>query len=99
MGEHRFNGFSQAKAAGQEIVKVADLGDDYALKGIRLETAFDATRENLCVLLVVEAGKNSRLVGLQVVPTIIGEVGRISLADLKAGIAEAIAPKAPEQPA
>jgi hypothetical protein len=99
VGEHRVNGFSQAKAAGQQIIKVADLGDEFALKGVRLETVFDTDKEHLCVLLVVEAGKNSRLVGLQVVPTVVAELARIKISDLKAGIAEAISPKVPEQPA
>jgi hypothetical protein len=94
VSDHHVNGFSRAKAAGQEIIKVVDLGDDFALKGIKLETAFDSTKEHLCVLLVMEAGKNSTLVGLRVVPTVLMEVARISVADLKAGIAEALSPAA-----
>lgn len=92
MGDHRANGLSRAKASGQQIIKVVDLGEDFALAGIRLETAFDSTKEHLCVLLVMDAGKNSQLVGLRVVPTVICEVGKIRVADLKAGIAEALNP-------
>jgi hypothetical protein len=92
MSDHHVNGFSRAKAAGREIIKVVDLGDDFGLKGIRFETAFDSTKEHLCVLLVMDAGKNSSLVGLRVVPTVLAEVARISVADLKAGIAEALNP-------
>ena len=90
MGEANGNPLSLAKRRGEQIVKVADLGDGYALAGVGLTTAFDAERENLCVLLVVNAGRNSALVGLQVVQTVIAEVGRISLADLKTSIAAAL---------
>jgi len=93
MSDHHVNGFSRAKASGQEIVRVVDLGDDFALKGIRFETAFDSAKEHLCVLLVMDAGKNSTLVGLRVVPTVLAEVARISVADLKAGIAQALNPQ------
>lgn len=92
MGEHHLNGVSRAKAEGQAIIKVVDLGDDFAMAGCRLDVAYDETRENLCVLLVMDAGKNSRLVGLQVVPTLIAELGRIPVAELKAGIAKALTP-------
>ena len=92
VGDHKTNGVSLAKAADKPIIKVADLGDDFALAGCRLEVARDETGENLCVLLVMDAGKNSRLVGLQVVPTLIAELGRISVTELKAGITKAMAP-------
>lgn len=87
------NGVSKA----QEPIKVVDLGDDFALAGVRLDVAWDETRENLCVVLMVDAGRNSRLVGLQIVPTLIAEVGRVNIASLKEGIAEALSPKATEQ--
>jgi hypothetical protein len=92
MGEHHTNGVARAHAQGQPVIKVVDLGDDFALAGCRLEVAWDETKEHLCVLLVMDAGKNSRLVGLQVVPTLIAELGRIPVADLKAGIAKAMTP-------
>jgi hypothetical protein len=93
VGDHHSNGLSRAKEAGQQIVKVVDLGDDYGMAGVRLDIAWDSeAKENLCVLLVVDAGKNSRLVGLQVVPTVIAELGRIKVSDLKAGIANALHP-------
>jgi hypothetical protein len=92
MADRSVNGLSRAKAAGHEIIKVVDLGEDFALAGIRLETAFDSTKEHLCVLLVMDAGKNSQLVGLRVVPTVIAEIGKIRVEDLKAGIAHALNP-------
>lgn len=92
MGEHHTNGVAKAAATNQQIIRVVDLGDDFALAGCRLEVAWDETKENLCVLLVMDAGKNSRLVGLQVVPTLIGELGRIPVAELKAGITKAMVP-------
>lgn len=92
MGDHHTNGVAKAKAAGQQIIKVVDIGDDFAIAGCRLDFAYDETQENLCVLLVLDAGKNSRLVGLQVVPTILAELARIPIAELKAGIAKATTP-------
>jgi L-arabinose isomerase len=92
MGDHHSNGVARAKAADQPIIRVVDLGDDFAVAGCRLEIAWDEGKENLCVLLVMDAGKNSRLVGLQVVPTLIAELGRIPVADLKAGITKAMTP-------
>lgn len=92
MGEHGSNGVAKAVAAGQPVIKVVDLGDDFAMAGIRLMPAFDDTKENLCVLLVIDAGKNSRLVGLTPIPTVIAEIGRISVAELKAGITQAMNP-------
>lgn len=93
MGQHHSNGLSLAKERGEKIIKVVDLGDEYALAGIRLETAFDTEKEHLCVLLVMDAGRKSIIAGLQVVPTVLAEIGRISIADLKAGIAGALSPK------
>ena len=98
MGDHHVNGFAKAKAADQKIVKVVDLGDDFGMAGVRLDVAYDETGEYLCVLLLLDAGKNSRVVGLQVVPTILAELGRIKIDTLKASIIEVLAPKAPEQP-
>lgn len=92
VGEHNTNGVAKAVSKGQQVIRVVDLGDDFALAGCRLECAFDESKENLCVLLVMDAGRNSRLVGLQVVPTLIGEVGRIPVAELKAGIVKALTP-------
>lgn len=99
MGAHHGNQLAQAKVNGQRIIKAVDLGDGYAMAGVRLEVAFDTSKENLCVLLVVDAGRNSPLVGLQSVPTAISEVGRISIAELKAGIAEALSPSQPMEQA
>lgn len=94
VGEANGNPLHRAKEAGQQIVKVVDLGDDFGMAGVRLDVAWDGeAKEHLCVLLVVDAGKNSRLMGLQVVPTVLAELGRIKVADLKAGIAQALAPK------
>lgn len=98
VGEANGNPLHRAKESGQRIIKAVDLGDDYALAGARLEMAWDGEKENLCVLLVVDAGKNSRLVGLQVVPTVIAELGRIKIADLKAGIAAAMDPVSTAEP-
>lgn len=92
MGDHHVNGFAKAKAAGQQIIQALDLGDDFALAGCRLQVAWDESKEHLCVLLVLDAGKNSRLVGLQVVPTVIAELGKIKTTDLKAGIAKVLNP-------
>lgn len=92
MGEANGNPLHRAKEAGQPIIKVVDLGDDFAMAGIRLMPAFDETKENLCVLLVIDAGKSSRLVGLTPIPTVIAEVGRISIAELKDGITKAMNP-------
>ena len=92
VGDHLVNPLSRAKEAGQQILKVVDLGDEYALANIQLQPAFDETKEHLCVLLVAVAGRNSPLVGLQAVPVVIGEVGRVKVADLKAGIAAALSP-------
>lgn len=93
IGEHHSNGVARAAAAGEKIVQVVELGDDFAMSGIRLMPAFSENREHLCVLLVIDAGKNSRLVGVQVIPTVIAEIGRISLVDLKAGISKALSPE------
>lgn len=95
MGEHHSNRLSQAKKAGQQIVKVLDLGDEYALASIQLVPVFDEQKENLCVLVVAMAGLNSRIAGLQMVPTVMGEIARMPVAELKAGIAKALQP--PEQ--
>lgn len=92
MGEHHLNGLSRAKASGQQIVKVIDLGDDFALAGAAIVPSFDEEKKHLCFLLVAQAGKNSQLVGLQIVPTVIAEVGRISIEELKAGITRALNP-------
>lgn len=94
MGEHLTNPRAQAKAKanGQQIIKVIDLGDDFALAGARILPTFDQDKKHLCFLLVAEAGKNSSLVGLQVVPTVIAELGRIAVEDLKAGITGALNP-------
>lgn len=92
MGDHHRNGISRAKAAGQQIINVADLGDGYALAGCKLECAFSPDGKDVCVLLVLAAGRNSQLVGLQAVPTVLAELGRIPIADLKAGIETALNP-------
>ena len=94
MGESNGNPLSLAKRRGETIVKVVDLGDDYCLAGCRLQVVFgDEKGESLAVLLLLDAGKNSSLVGVTSVPTVIAELGRISVADLKAGIARALLPQ------
>lgn len=94
MGEANGNSLHRAKEAGQPIVKVSDLGDGFGLIGLRLTAAYDETGESLCALLVVDAGKTSIIAGITPVPTVIAELGRIKVADLKAGIAEALKPAA-----
>jgi hypothetical protein len=97
VGEHHSNGLSRAKAAGQQIVKVVDLGDDFAMAGVQLLPVYtDETKDTLAFVVSVMAGRNSPLVGLQVVPTIVSEVGRISVAELKASISKALSPKVEE---
>ena len=92
MGDHLVNPLSRAKEAGQQIVRVLDLGDDFGLVGARIVPTFDSEKTHLCFLLVADAGKNSSLVGLQLVPTVVTELGRIAIADLKAVIVGALSP-------
>jgi len=95
MGEHLDNPLAQAKKAGQRIVEVIDLGDDFGLAGISIRPTWDETKENLCFVLVVAAGPTSKLVGIQAVPVVVGELARIPIADLRASVARALQP--PEQ--
>lgn len=95
MGEHHSNGLSQAKKAGQRIIEVVDLGDDFGLAGISIKPVWDEAKENLCFVLVVAAGPTSKLVGIQAVPVAVGELARIPIAELRAAVARALQP--PEQ--
>lgn len=83
MGEHRDNPFSRAKAAGNQIVRALDLGDNIALTGVQLIPAMDEAKENLVVLLCAVGGRQSPLMPLEPRPAVIGELVKVPLATLR----------------
>ena len=94
MGEHHGNPLARAKAEGRQITQVFDLGDDFALVGISIQPVWaDETKESLCFVLMAAAGPTSKLVGVQAVPVVVGELARISVADLKAKVKAVLQPE------
>ena len=88
----RMNGVTKA-AEQQKVIKVLDLGDGFAFADVGIRAVWaDETKETLAFVLVALAGKNSQLMGLQAIPTVVAELGRIKVEDLKAGIAKALNP-------
>lgn len=88
MGAHLRNPLAQAKAEGKPIVKVADIGDGLALAGCSVELAVDG-EGNLCVLAFAIGGRPSRLVPMEPVKVLVGELAKIPMADFKKAIEEA----------
>src|SRR5262245_14529621 len=94
VGEHRFNPQGIAKAHARPVLKLAtlDLGEDFQVsQEIRIISAIDG--EDLCFVLSIFGGKSSLVAGAVGGPMILGEIGRIPIADLKARIASAMEPK------
>lgn len=95
VNEARQNPLAKAKAEGRPIQDVFELGDDFALAGLAIKPVWeDEKKEVVCFVLVVAAGPSSKLVGVRAVPVIIGELARIPLADLKAGVKAVLQPEA-----
>lgn len=106
MGESRWNPNSIAKANGQPLppknaqrVAVMNLGDDYVIvaDGCAIRPAVNQSGE-VCFLLTAMAGKTSTIAGLQAGEFLIGEVGKIAVADLRAKIDRMLNPEM-EEPA
>lgn len=93
VNEARNNPLARAKAEGRPIQEVFDLGDDFALAGVAIRPVFDETKENLCFILVAAAGPVSKLVGVQAVPVIVGELARVPIAELKAKVKQVLQPE------
>lgn len=83
MGEHRNNVFSQAKAAGNQIVRAMDLGEGLALLGVQLMPVLDEAKENLVILLAAVGGRPSQLIPIEPRPVIVAELAKVPLASLR----------------
>jgi hypothetical protein len=88
--EARLNGVARANAVPQQKVEFLPIGEGYAILGLTLEPMLDETRENFCAVLTIVGGRQSDLVPTVPVKLVLGELGRISLADLREKLAQAI---------
>lgn len=94
MREARLNPVAVANAAPQKHVRAIDTGDGYAVIGIALEPvtsiSSDEGEANFCAVLTVVGGKQSELMPMTPVKLILGEVGQIPVAKLRAMFAKAL---------
>jgi len=97
MGEHRFNPSAIAKSNGSTPMgpmPVLPLGDGNGIGAqLQIVPRFDEAGENVCFFLMTMGGRMSEIAGFQARPLFLAEIGRMPVADLKAQIAEAFAPK------
>ena len=90
VGEANGNPIAQAKKRGEEIVKVAHIGDGFAILGVSLE-AVPTEDGKLAVFAVMNGCKPSAIVGIdRVVKIAVGKVGEIDINALKANIAKGL---------
>lgn len=88
MGQHHHNGNSIRKAAGlpmppkDQPTMILPLGDDYVCLGFALDPAIDKDG-NVCALLSVIAGKHSPIAGITAGKFMIGELGKLPIANVK----------------
>jgi hypothetical protein len=95
--EARLNPVARANAVPQRKVEFLPIGEGYVVLGMTLEPMLDETQESLCAVLTVVGGRPSDLVPTIPVKLVLGELGRISLADLRQRLTQAIdGPKAPQ---
>jgi hypothetical protein len=95
--ESRFNPNAIAKAKGQTPMgpmPVLPLGDGNGIGAqLQIVPQMDEAGENVCFFLMTMGGRMSEIAGFQARPLFLAEIGRMPVADLKAQIAEAFAPK------
>lgn len=101
VGDHLLNPVAKANGVPQRMVRAIPIGEDYAVLGISLEPMLSAGAEgeqDLCAVLTVVGGRESSLVPTVPVKLILGEVCRISLADLREKLGKAIDGQVKGQP-
>ena len=96
MGEHLRNPVALANAPARREVTTMPIGEGYALLGLTLEPMM-SDDEHVCAVLTIVGVRESRIGLPKPAKLVLGELGRISLADLRAKLAEAIdGPKEPQ---
>lgn len=92
MGEHKFNPVARAAQHGTPA-RVLLLGEGYGLVGLGLEPIIkveDDGSQYLVVAVMAIGGKPSDLAPMEPVKFMLGEVGKIPLADVRATIEEGL---------
>jgi len=89
MGEHHVNPVAKANVVPQRMVRAIPLGEGYAVLGLSLEPMV-SDDEHLCAVLTIVGGRESSLVPTIPVKLVLGELGRISLSDLREKLGKAI---------
>ena len=97
MGDHHLNSVAKANGVPQRMVRAIPIGEDYAVLGISLEPMLSEDG-HLCAVLTVVGGRESSLVPTVPVKLVLGELGRISLADLREKLGKAIDGQVKGQP-
>jgi len=89
VGEHTLNPVAKANGVPQKFVRAIPIGEEYAVLGLSLEPML-SDDEHLCAVLTVVGGRESSLMPTVPVKLVLGELGRISLADLREKLGAAI---------
>jgi len=89
IGDHHVNPVAKANGVPQKFVRAIPLGEGYAVLGLSLEPML-SDDEHLCAVLTVVGGRESSLMPTVPVKLVLGELGRISLSDLREKLGKAI---------
>ena len=94
MGDHLVNPVARANAEPVKHVRAIPLGDGYVVIGLSLEPMLspnaDQDGDDFCCVLSLVGGRESSLMPTIPVKVVLGELARLSLADVKSKLAQAI---------